>query len=200
MRAGEAVRQAEASGDPSMRRLDERHEHEQYFFTDDTVREICDMLEGFEHPCVLCAPMVGAELARRGRRVRVLDIDARFSSVTGFVHWDIYRPQFPEERYDVVFCDPPFFRVSLSQLFFAIRLLARHDSNVPIAVTHLSRRMHAVMGTFAPFNLVPTGYRPRYVTVENMDRNSIEVFANFDAPLWSPAAAALATQESEACT
>lgn len=200
MRAGEAARLAESSGEPGMKRLDERHEHEQYFFTDETVREICDMLEGFERPCVLCAPMVGAEFARRGRRVRVLDVDTRFSSVAGFVPWDIYRPQFPEEHYDVIFCDPPFFRVSLSQLFFAIRLLARHDSSMPVAVAHLSRRVHAVMGTFAPFNLVPTGYRPQYVTVENAERNSIEVFANFDAPLWSHAAGALTTQESEACT
>jgi hypothetical protein len=146
---------------------DERHEREQYFFRQGSAAALCYALAEFESPCVLCAPLVGAELSRRRRGVRVLDIDTRFG---------------------VVFCDPPFFTVSLSQLFKAVRMLAGHDTATPVAITYLSRRAGALTATFAPFDLRPTGYRPEYLTVQNDGRNAIEVFANFDCPLWTRSA------------
>ncbi|HVU63164.1 MAG TPA: hypothetical protein VHC70_04260 [Phycisphaerales bacterium] len=163
---------------------DERHEREQYFFRPPAAVALCRALDGFEYPCVLCAPLVGAEMARR-RRTRILDIDDRFASVPGFLRWDVHRPEFIDERFGMIFCDPPFFTVSLSQLFDAIRLLARYDTTTPLAVTYLTRRAGAVESVFGPFGLRPTGYRPEYLTVDNDGRNSIEVFANFDGPLWT---------------
>ena len=164
---------------------DERHEREQYFFRQGSAAALCYALADFESPCVLCAPLVGAELSRRRRGVRVLDIDTRFEQVPGFRRWDLHRPDYIGERFGVVFCDPPFFTVSLAQLFKAVRMLAGHDVATPVAITYLSRRADALMGTFAPFGLRPTGYRPEYMTVENDGRNTIEVFANFDCPLWT---------------
>ena len=162
----------------------EQHEQEQYFFRGPTAAALCCALAAFDRPCVLCAPLVGAQLARRRNDVRILDIDRRFESVPGFAHWDVLRPRFLNERFGVIFCDPPFFSVSLSRLFRSVRMLARADFATPLAITYLSRRADAIRSAFGPFDLRPTGYRPEYLTVENSGRGAIEVFANFDCPLW----------------
>jgi len=88
----------------------------------------------------------------------------------------------------VILCDPPFFNVSLSRLFTALRTLARNDFSQPLLVSYLVRRARNVIGTFAPFGLAPTGLHPEYVTVVNCDRNDIEFFSNLPeekVPRWS---------------
>lgn len=73
---------------------------------------------------------------------------------------------------------PPFYNVSLSQLFIAIRMIARHDYVQPLLVSYLTRRSRNMLGAFSPFNLVATGYRQGYQTVQMSERNEIEFFGN----------------------
>ena len=73
--------------------MEERHEHEQYFFDDATRARLADLLQDRPRPCCLCVPSVGQELVRRGRAVTVLDIDERFVDLPGFRHFDIARPE-----------------------------------------------------------------------------------------------------------
>ena len=161
-------------------RLDEDHQREQYFYDDVTLERLADLAEGYDNPCCLCAPMVGRALHRRGRSVRVLDTDERFAELPGFVRWDIHRPRALNEDYDLLICDPPFFTVSLSRLFSAIRLLSRFDLSRRILVDYLKRREDAILGTFAPFGLRPTGWTAGYRTVQAVERNRIEFYANFE--------------------
>src|SRR5437868_1962621 len=115
--------------------MEERHEREQYFFDAATVRVLADFVGSFERPCCLCAPTIGRELHRRGRAVRVLDVDERFSDLSGFLAWDLYRPRHLDEEFDLVLCDPPFFNVSLSQLFSAVRVLCHFDLTKPVMIS-----------------------------------------------------------------
>ena len=156
----------------------ERHENEQYFFDHKTVKHLAAFLVRYETSCVICAPMLGTELAGMGVGVRILDVDERFSTVRGFRRWDINRPDRLSERYGIIVCDPPFFNVSLSRLFTAIRILAHNDFSQPLLVSYLRRRTNAILGTFAPFSLEKTGFFPSYVTVQAVERNDIEFFGN----------------------
>lgn len=175
-----AVRRGSGAADEADdRQMDERHENEQYFFTQATAGDFADLLEPFDRPCVLCAPKVGAELEERGVDVVTLDIDERFASLRSFRRWDIYRPERLEHRFGVVFCDPPFFNVSLSQLFRAVRVLAHFDFAQRVAVTYLTRRREALLATLAPFKLQPFPFEIRYLTVQPCSRNRIELFTNF---------------------
>jgi len=169
--------------------MHEEHADEQYFFDADTLDTLADFLDGFSDPCLLCAPMLGRRLHERGRDVRVLDIDTRFADLPGFAEWTIYRPEHRDERFDLILCDPPFFNVSLSQLFDAIRMLSHFDLTQRVMISCLSRRSNAILGTFAPFGLEATAYKPGYQTVKQVERNEIEFFANFDTGL-SPEGAA----------
>ena len=112
--------------------MQERHESEQYFFTDETTGHLADFAARFPNPCCICAPSVGVELGRRGVRARVLDIDERFATTRGFRHYDLFRPEWLGEEFGIILCDPPFFNVSLSQLFAALRLLSRNRYEQPL--------------------------------------------------------------------
>jgi len=158
--------------------VEENHQREQYFFDGPTLAALADYVSTFDNPCLLCAPMVGRELHRRGRTVRVLDVDRRFADLPGFVEWDLYRPRHLDEEFDLVLCDPPFFNVKLSQLFKAIRLLCRFDTGRRVMISYPVRRERALLGTFAPFGLAATGYRPGYLTVQKCEKNEIEFYAN----------------------
>lgn len=165
--------------------IPERHDFEQYFFADPTVEELAPLIERFQRPVILCAPRLGQALERRGRDVATLDVDERFAHLRGFVKWNIRRPAPIPFKPDFIFCDPPFFGVSLTELFAAIRLVAGFDMRTPVAVSYLSRRAGALTRAFEPFGLAPTAYRPAYMSVENSGRTAIELFANFDDPLWA---------------
>lgn len=170
--------------------MDERHENEQYFFDAPTLARLADFLSGWERACCLCAPLLGQHLARRGVAVTILDIDERFAGTPGFRRFDIYRPQRLATRFSLILCDPPFHKVSLSQLFSAVRALSHYDLRQPLLISFLERRSAALLGTFAPFGLRPTGYRPTYLTVQPTQRTAVQFFGNLAEesllPLTSP--------------
>ena len=158
--------------------MEERHEQEQYFYSRDTVLHLADFVQTFSFPCCLCTPLVGQELVKRGKRIRILDIDTRFSQLPGFCFYDLYRPKWLEEEYDLIICDPPFFKVSLSQLFQSIRLLSHYNMKQPLLISYLKRRAASLIGTFSPFGLAASGYSPDYLTVQMTSYNEIEFFTN----------------------
>jgi len=160
--------------------IEEHHHREQYFFDEKTLQELADFVDTFASPCCLCAPMLGRELHRRKRTVRVLDVDRRFADLPGFVEWDLYRPAHLADEFDLILCDPPFFNVSLSQLFKAIRILCHFDCSRAVLISYPVRRERAILGTFAPFGLKPTGYHPSYLTVQKCEKNEIQFYGNSD--------------------
>jgi hypothetical protein len=158
----------------------ERHEHQQYFFNDATLEHLAEFVGDFSNPCCLCAPLLGKTLVERGVATAILDTDERFSSVAGFQHYDLYRPVPLNHKFGLIVCDPPFFKVSLSQLFQTVRLLSQFDYTQPLLICYLRRRTSNIKGTFSRFNLQPTGYFPDYKTVQRSERNEIEFFSNLD--------------------
>jgi len=162
----------------------ELHQNEQYFFNAPTLNRLADFVVtgSFTNPCCLCCPLLGQELARRNIAARSLDIDERFAGTLGFMRYDIYRPAWTGESYDLIICDPPFFKVSLAQLFKAVRTLSQHDFSQPLLLCYLSRRASNVLGAFSRFNLRATGLRAGYQTVQDTERNDIEFFTNLSEP------------------
>jgi putative N6-adenine methyltransferase len=114
----------------------ELHKNEQYFFTSQTLDTLARFLEPYARVAVLCAPMPGRVLNETDRDVRMLDIDNRFARVRGYLYWDIQRPERLAEAYDIIVCDPPFFNVSLSRLFRAIRMLAHERFDHPLLLSY----------------------------------------------------------------
>jgi len=162
--------------------MEEHHENEQYFFDAVTVRRLADFLQEFDAPLCLCAPLVAAELTRRGVTVTLLDIDRRFADLPGFRFFDLQHPTWLEEEFGIILCDPPFFGVSLSRMVRAIRGLAHHDTATPLLVAWLRRRQGKFLEVFSPFGLEPTGFLPSYETVPKLGKFEIELFGNVPTP------------------
>lgn len=161
--------------------MHENHQREQYFFDPPTLSRLADFVANWENPRTVCAPMLGKTLVERGVPVAILDIDTRFASLPGYRTYDLYRPEWIDAEFGLIVCDPPFFNVSLSQLFDAMRQLSHFRLDQPLLVSYLSRRAEALLGTFHPFGLRPTGYFPGYQTVQRCARNDIEFFSNIPA-------------------
>ncbi len=178
-------RQSAPPAAPIPGRVDEDHQREQYFFDVPTVARLADMVEAHARPVCLCVPMVARELARRGRSVQLLDVDARFSQLPGFTRWDLYRPTPLAETPDLILSDPPFTLVRLSQLFTAIHTLCRGELRTRVAIVWPTARALDITGTFAPFGLRETDFEPGYVSVRPIEENRASLFANFELdPRW----------------
>lgn len=169
--------------------MHERHEHEQYFFVPETTEHLAGFAARFERPCCLCAPSVGVALGQRRVAARLLEIDERFEQTPGFLRWDLYRPRALEERFGLILCDPPFLKVSPSQLFAAVRTLAGGDLSQPLLICYPHDRAAALLGTFAPFGLRATGYHPRYISVQAHGPGDIEFYGNLSDELHARLAA-----------
>lgn len=159
----------------------ELHKNEQYFFDSKTISHLVSFLSRYDSIGLLCAPMLGKAFAGMSKQITVLDIDERFSNVPGFLQWDIYRPQQLPQTFQIIVCDPPFFNVSLSQLFNAVRILSHYDPGQKLLISYLHRRQHAIINTFSPFGLGSTGFYPSYVTVQKNEKNKIEFFGNLSS-------------------
>ena len=157
----------------------EDHANEQYFFDDDTRAWLVEWLRPFDSICVLCAPTLGSALIDTGKTPTILDIDERFSYLAGYMKWDITRPANLQKHFDVIFCDPPFFNVSLRTLRAAIEMLAHYDPTQKLALCYLTRRKAAVLKSFNAFGLRETGKRMGYESVNPGAKNEIELLGNF---------------------
>jgi hypothetical protein len=74
--------------------------------------------------------------------------------------------------------DPPFFSVSLSELFKAIRYLSQGEESQPILFCHLVRFADDIIERFARYCVEPIAYYPGYQSVQN---NGIQFFGNLGA-------------------
>ncbi len=157
--------------------MHELHSLDQYFFDQITINKLADFASQFSHPCLLCMPMVGQELEKRGVKATTLDTDERFSHLKGFKKFDLYRPLPTGENYGIILCDPPFFKVKLSQLFDTVRVLAQ-GWDQPLGMAYSKSREPALLGTFAKFNLQATGYNPSYLTIQSAEYNKVEMYLN----------------------
>ncbi len=164
----------------------ERHENEQYFFDQATIGTLASFVAQYQSVCCLCTPMLAKNLNHNSLDVTVLDKDQRFSDIPGFRDYNLYEPEWIDKAFDLIICDPPFFNVSLSQLFKAIRMLSHNNLQQPLMISYLKRRGSAITGTFAAFDLKPSGYFPGYQTVQSCDRNQIEFFTNLSDVILAP--------------
>jgi hypothetical protein len=172
--------------------MEENEANEQFFYDKKTLKILADIAEKFEYPCLLCAPTLGDELIRRGRKVRILDIDMRFSRLKGFWYFDINNPKGLGEKYDLIICDPPFTIVAIEQLFYAVKRLSRNNQYQKILISWEQQYLkEKFMKIFSYFNLRLTGfcltYRQGFIPFpdelkqEYGEEVIVELYSNFPA-------------------
>ena len=160
--------------------IEERHENEQYFFTEDTAAYITRMALSFNKICCICCPSVGKRLEELGADVTILDIDERFNDLEGFKYWDIKHPKYISDEFDLIIMDPPFFNVSMREIRKAIQMLTHFDTTkTKVMISYLTRREKAFKVGMKPFNMESMEFIPEYNTVDvTEDKNRIQFYVN----------------------
>lgn len=148
-------------------------------FDAETTEHLVDFAEMFESPCLIFMADVGRELVKRGKKPAILDVDKRLSSIPGFRSFDLGRPVYTSDSFDLIICDPPA-NVSHVQLFHALKVLTHFDFETPILVTTTPKRANAFKAVLSPFEMREVGFVPQYASA---DEPAKEFWANFDAPL-----------------
>ena len=153
----------------------------QFFFTSECAKDLVDRLDRFDNPCCLCTPRLGKEWFDRGRVVRVLDIDKRFSFLPGYKYYDLRFPTIVIEVFDVIVMDP-IFKYGDAVLLNAINNISKENYDQKLLIVHTTADSSLFLRTFSDYKLQPTGYHPEFCNLTG-ERNKMYMFyANFEFP------------------
>lgn len=188
----------------------ERHDLEQYFWTEDTVEQLRGSLT-LSHPvegsvCCLTTPSLAHAFYQSDRVEPLLDIDTRFSYLPGFRYFDIGNTQTwgsheqgddddpattttTEESsggsshgFKVVVVDPPFFYLSIESIYRAVLHVAGGDVRTKILIGFLVREERELLRVFRPFKLQRTKFQLEYATVKPNKWRNYALYSNVDLP------------------
>lgn len=160
----------------------ERYDLEQYFWTEDTVNRLLQSLEFIENCCCLTTPSLGEGFFRIGREEVVLDIDTRFNYLPKFRYFDIRTPEEQEEEFRIIILDPPFFYLSMEQIYNAVLTITKNNFNTKILIGFLKREEKILLETFKKFNLKETNFKLEYATARPNKWKNYALYSNIDLP------------------
>jgi len=169
----------------------EDHEREQFYFEKESLKELLAIIldGGFKKIACLGVPTLALALEKLGREVTLLDIDERFKDVIkGYKKWDITKPQYIKETFDLIIVDPPFSKVRTGQIKRAIEMLAHYNPKQKILISYFTPRAEHFLKVFKSFNLEKTGFYPKYQNLPEIKKTKkgderkqwVEFFSNFE--------------------
>lgn len=154
------------------RRIVEDHNHEQYFFDDETLKGLSSIAGRHQRPLILCAPSLAAVIDRRGGEYLLLDRDTRFQGLK-FQEFHLTRPVAVSFAFDSIFLDPPFANVTPQDLAAAVDALLQ-GTDVPLYVGYNIKREAELLTAFP--TLQRTSLNLSYAV--GVMPNQIALFAN----------------------
>ena len=159
-----------------------RYDLEQYFWTEDTVNRLLVSLKFMDNCCCLTTPSLGVGFNNIGREEVVLDIDKRFDYLPKFRYFDIRTPQEQEEDFRIIILDPPFFYLSMEQIYNSVLTITKGDFNTKILIGFLKRESKILLETFKKFNLKETNFKLEYATAKPNKWQNYALYSNIDLP------------------
>ncbi len=161
--------------------LPENRDFEQYFFAKETIFKLLEAFRYEPDPTCLTTPTLGDAYYRYDERaVPVLDIDRRFNYLPKYYFFDIRFPYQIEENVELLVVDPPFFIITLDELFDSICLLANNNFKVKLVISWLRRFEREFLKKFDAFNLKPTKFQMKYQTLKPNKWRNISLYSNYD--------------------
>ena len=163
----------------------ELREYEQYFFTENVLKQLTDSLQYENNILCLCTPAVADAFWRlHQREVLCLDIDERFNYLPKFKQCDItdidHLPL--EENYvpDVIIVDPPFFKMKLLDLFNCINKITKGNTKTKIIFAFVIREEKNMLYIFKDYGLKLTKFQLEYQKVDKSKWNNYGIYSNFE--------------------
>ncbi|MFW9995153.1 MAG: hypothetical protein ACFFD4_24160 [Candidatus Odinarchaeota archaeon] len=161
--------------------LPENRDLEQYFFAKETVFKFLEAFRYVSDPTCLTTPTLGDAYYRyEERAVPVLDIDKRFDYLPKYYFFDIRFPYNIEEKVELLVVDPPFFLITLDELYECICQLAENNFKVKLVISWLRRFEREFLKKFNEFDLKPTKFQMKYQTLKPNKWRNISLYSNYD--------------------
>jgi hypothetical protein len=169
--------------------FEERHDLEQYFWSEKTVD---NLMEALRHICIgesccLTTPSLAHAWHVKERRDEVfLDIDRRFEYLPKFHYFDLRAPHeydMEDSTFRLIVFDPPFFYIPMTTMFEAVCKLANYDfDRTKLLIGFLKREECVLLKTFEPFYLKRTKFCLEYATVKPNKWQNYALYSNVDLP------------------
>lgn len=161
----------------------ERHDLEQYFWSEKTVQGLQQALEYQEDVCCLTTPSLAHAWHIDGREEVLLDIDDRFDYLPRFRLFDLRAPvPDPEEDFSAIVIDPPFFYIPMKQIRDAVLTVSGGRTDVPLLIGFLIREEAQLLEAFKEFGLKKTKFPLEYATVKPNKWANYALYSNVDLP------------------
>ncbi|MFX0094124.1 MAG: hypothetical protein ACFFBD_20470, partial [Candidatus Hodarchaeota archaeon] len=142
------------------------------------------LLVAFEYhsdPCCLATPTLGdAYWRQKDKAVDVLDIDTRFAYLPKYRYYDIRFPYYYNTEINLLVVDPPYFRVTIDELYGCIIELTQGNFKTKLVIGYLKRFEREFLQKFAPFNLKPTKFPLEYQTLRPNKWRNCRLYSNYD--------------------
>jgi hypothetical protein len=162
--------------------FEERHDLEQYFWTERTVNKLIQSLRFIPNCCCLTTPSLGHGFYQIGREEIVLDIDTRFEYLPKFQYFDILVTHSINEEIRIIVMDPPFFYIPMEQIYNAVLKITEGDTKCKLMIGFLIREEKALLHTFTSFNLKRTNFPLEYATARPNKWKNYALYSNIDLP------------------
>lgn len=161
----------------------ERHDLEQYFWTESTVDRLKKALFHFyEECCCLTTPTLAHSWHLEGREEYLFDIDRRFEYLPKFRYFNLITPENVEETFEVIIFDPPFFYISMEKMYEAVCKIVKDNFKTKILIGFLKREERELMRYFGVFGIKPTNFLLEYATVKPNKWKNYCLYSNIDLP------------------
>ena len=164
----------------------ELREYEQYFFSENLLKQITDSLQYEKNILCLCTPAVADAFWRlQKKEVLCLDIDERFNYLPQFKKCDITKlDELPIESDftpDVIIVDPPFFKMKLLDLYNCINKITKGNYNTKIVFAFVIREAKAMLSIFKDYKLRLTKINVEYENVDKGKWSNYGLYSNFES-------------------
>ena len=159
----------------------ELREVEQYFFTENMIKILCDSLDFEEDIVCLGTPAVAHGFWKfKNKIVLCLDIDYRFNYLPGYKLFDIMNPSNIEIKPKLLIIDPPFFKMNLNDLFDCIEKLTGGDKTTKILFAFVQREERSLLNIFKSYNLKLTKFSMEYRFVDVSKWCNYRLYSNYE--------------------
>ncbi len=162
----------------------ERHDLEQYFWTEETVQRIINAIKEYTDCCCLTTPSLAHALHIEGKEEALFDIDTRFDYLPKFRYYDINKKDLDtvDETFRIVVFDPPFFYIEMEQMFKAVMKIVNNNTKTKLLIGFLKREEKSLMQHFGVFGIKPTNFQLNYATVKPNKWKNYCLYSNIDLP------------------
>jgi 16S rRNA G966 N2-methylase RsmD len=164
--------------------IEEDRKLEQFFWTSETVKKLLNACQYISECCCFTTPSLAQGFLNNGIDQKLLDIDTRFSYFPRFEKFDIKNPHEPEGsgNFNIIVIDPPFFNVTIKELFDATNIITNNNFNTNIIIAFLVRYEYSLLETFKKYKISETSTPLEYAHIKPNKWKNFKLYSNIDLP------------------